>query len=126
MTDRTHDRSPLPERSGDEPNVTPEEARTVSTDRSRVQTFDPPRLVRGGLSGRVYVVTRGKILGHDEDGRELIEASKKFDVSEQFDALVGLRTRAIEAATERLRSGELTDEEARGGALRALTESADA
>lgn len=44
--------------------------------------FDPPRLTRGPLSGRVFVVTHGKELG---EGR--IEASCKYDVTEQFDAL---------------------------------------
>lgn len=38
-----------------------------------------PRLMRGGLSGRVFVVTRYKDLG---DG--LIESLEKFDVTEDF------------------------------------------
>lgn len=49
--------------------------------------FDPPRLSIGGLSGRVYVTTHGKILGVDDRGRELIQSSVKYDVTEQFDAL---------------------------------------
>lgn len=52
--------------------------------------FDPPRLSIGGLSGRVYVTTHGKIIG-EKDGRELIESSVKYDVTEQFDALAAER-----------------------------------
>lgn len=42
----------------------------------------PPRLMRGGLTGRVYVVTRYRDLG---DGR--YEALAKFDVTEDYEAL---------------------------------------
>jgi hypothetical protein len=45
----------------------------------------PPLLLRGGLSGRVYVVTRYKVLD-PERGR--IEAITKYDVTDQFNALV--------------------------------------
>lgn len=41
-----------------------------------------PLLMRGGLSGAVFVVTRYK--RHD-DG--LVEALEKFDVTDQFEAL---------------------------------------
>lgn len=50
--------------------------------------LDPPRLSIGGLSGRVFVTTHGKILGHDDEGRELIESSVKYDVTEQIEALL--------------------------------------
>lgn len=49
--------------------------------------FDPPFLTRGPLSGRVMVVTHGKIIGHDEQGRPKIQASVKYDVTDQFNAL---------------------------------------
>lgn len=49
--------------------------------------LDPPRLSRGGLTGRIFVTTHGKILGHDAQGRELIESSVKYDVTEQFYAI---------------------------------------
>jgi hypothetical protein len=48
--------------------------------------FDPPRLTRGPLSGRIFVVTHGKVLANDERG-EVIEASVKYDVTDQFAAL---------------------------------------
>jgi hypothetical protein len=57
--------------------------------------FDPPRLMRGPLSGRIYVVTHGKILSHDTDRRERIQASLKYDVTAQFNALYA------KSATER-------------------------
>jgi hypothetical protein len=41
-----------------------------------------PLLVRGGLTGRVYVVTRYRDLG---EGR--LEALEKFDVTDQYEAL---------------------------------------
>ncbi|HWD42496.1 MAG TPA: hypothetical protein VHM23_02025 [Actinomycetota bacterium] len=44
-----------------------------------------PLLLRGGLTGRVYVVTRYKVLDA-ERGR--IEAITKYDVTDQFNALV--------------------------------------
>jgi hypothetical protein len=49
--------------------------------------LDPPRLSIGPLSGAVFVTTHGKIVGHDQDGRELIESTVKYDVTDQFDAL---------------------------------------
>lgn len=47
-------------------------------------TEQHPRLLRSGLTGRVYVVTRYKELG---DGR--FESLEKFDVTDDFQALVG-------------------------------------
>lgn len=41
-----------------------------------------PRLMRGGLSGRVFVVTRYKDLGGGT-----IEALEKFDVTDDYNAL---------------------------------------
>lgn len=52
--------------------------------------FNPPRLSVGGLSGRVYVTTHGKIVG-EKDGRELIESTIKYDVTDQFEALAEQR-----------------------------------
>ena len=43
-----------------------------------------PQLLRSGLTGRVWIVTRYKVLDA-EKGR--IEAFTKYDVTEQFDAL---------------------------------------
>lgn len=51
--------------------------------------FDPPVLTRGPLSGRVYVVTHGKVLPHPtREGESMIDASRKYDVTDQFNALV--------------------------------------
>lgn len=73
--------------------------------------FDPPRLSIGGLSGRVFVTTHGKILGHDEQGRELIESSVKYDVTDQFHALAALTCMTRERRENmRLVGGELRDE----------------
>lgn len=44
-----------------------------------------PQLLRNGLTGRVYIVTRYKVLDA-EKGR--IEAITKYDVTEQYKALV--------------------------------------
>lgn len=50
--------------------------------------FDPPILSRGGLTGRIYVITHGKVLPHPtRAGETLIEASKKYDVTDQYEAL---------------------------------------
>lgn len=43
----------------------------------------PPKLVRGGLTGRVYVLTRYKV--RSDGGYEAIE---KHDVTEDFELLV--------------------------------------
>jgi hypothetical protein len=48
--------------------------------------LEPPRLTIGPLTGRVYVITHGKILG-EKEGREQIEASVKYDVTDQIQAL---------------------------------------
>lgn len=50
--------------------------------------FDPPRLTKGPLSGSIFVVTHGVIRGHDEQGREIIDASKKYDITDQFKTLL--------------------------------------
>jgi hypothetical protein len=47
--------------------------------------FDPPQLRVGGLSGRVYVITHGKEI-QTANGPG-IEASRKYDVTEQFEAV---------------------------------------
>lgn len=49
--------------------------------------FDPPRIHRGALSGRIYCVTHGKVL-KIEDGQEFIQASVKYDVTEQVQRFV--------------------------------------
>lgn len=41
-----------------------------------------PRLMRGGLSGRVYVVTKYKDLGNGS-----VESLEKYDVTDEFTAL---------------------------------------
>lgn len=41
-----------------------------------------PLLTRGGLSGRIYVVTKWRDLGNGA-----IEAVEKFDVTDQYDDL---------------------------------------
>lgn len=53
--------------------------------------FDPPRLARGPLSGKVYVITHGTIdVCTCTCGMEHITASVKYDITEQFDALVAV------------------------------------
>lgn len=47
-----------------------------------------PRLMRGGLTGRIYVVTRYKVREDRGDGTALFEAITKYDVTEDFEALV--------------------------------------
>ncbi len=57
--------------------------------------FDPPLLTVGPLSGKVYVVTHGKRYPHPTiEGETIIEASIKYDVTDQFDALVKARLAA--------------------------------
>lgn len=56
--------------------------------------FNPPKLTTGPLSGRVFVVTHGKVTGHDDEGREQIEASVKYDVTDQFERLAREHIRA--------------------------------
>lgn len=43
----------------------------------------PPRLLRSGLTGRIYIAT-----GYRELKGGLIETSKKYDVTEEFHALM--------------------------------------
>lgn len=55
--------------------------------------FDPPLLTEGPLSGRILVVTHGKVEPHPTiDGETMITASRKYDVTDQFDALIAKRT----------------------------------
>lgn len=54
--------------------------------------LDPPMLTEGPLSGKVYVVTHGKVEPHPtEDGKTMVIASVKYDVTDQFEALVASR-----------------------------------
>lgn len=48
-----------------------------------------PQLVRSELTGCVYIVTRYRV---DSSGR-LLEAQTKYDVTEQFNALVAALAR---------------------------------
>lgn len=47
----------------------------------------PPLLRQGGLSGRVFVITRYT----DPDEKGNVEALEKFDVTDQFEALADER-----------------------------------
>lgn len=59
--------------------------------------FDPPLLTEGGLSGRIYVVTHGKIEPHPTiEGETMIIASVKYDITENFEALVAKRSQVRE------------------------------
>ena len=49
--------------------------------------FDPPRLTRGPLSGKVYVITHGFEEPHPSGQGTILTASKKYDVTDQFEAL---------------------------------------
>jgi hypothetical protein len=54
--------------------------------------LNPPMLTEGPLSGRVYVVTHGKVEPHPtEEGRTMVTASVKYDVTEQFEVLAARR-----------------------------------
>jgi hypothetical protein len=44
----------------------------------------PPRLLRSGLTGRVYVLTRYKVVDAEQDQ---VEAIIKYDVTEDYNAL---------------------------------------
>jgi hypothetical protein len=51
--------------------------------------FEPPILSRGPISGRVYVITHGKIEPHPTGpGQTMVTASVKYDVTDQFNALL--------------------------------------
>lgn len=51
--------------------------------------LDPPMLSRGGLSGRVYVITHGKVEPHPtKPDKTMVTASVKYDITDQFEALV--------------------------------------
>ena len=47
----------------------------------------PPRLVRSDLSGCVYVITRYRVEKSNNEGKEIIVASVKYDVTDDFNAL---------------------------------------
>lgn len=54
--------------------------------------LDPPLLTEGPLSGRVYVVTHGKVGPHPtRDGETIVTAFSKYDVTDQFEALAAKR-----------------------------------
>lgn len=64
---------------------------TVTVGGSRMK-LDPPMLTEGPLSGNVYVVTHGKVKSHPtEDGKTMVIASVKYDVTDQFQALAARR-----------------------------------
>lgn len=51
--------------------------------------LDPPMLTHGPLTDRVYVVTHGKVEPHPTiEGRTMVTATVKYDVTDQFVALV--------------------------------------
>lgn len=54
-----------------------------------------PRLLKGGFTGRIYVVTRYKDLG-----RGLVEALEKYDITEEFMALATQVTQGRDRTTE--------------------------
>lgn len=59
----------------------------------RPPSIQAPRLMRGGLSGRVYVVTRYKVVREATATQpELIEAVAKYDVTEDFARLLAEAT----------------------------------
>lgn len=58
--------------------------------RSAARKFDPPILTEGPLSDRVYVVTHGKIIER-EGAPNIVQASVKYEVTEQFDQLARAR-----------------------------------
>ena len=70
--------------------------------------FPVPILTEGPLSGKVYVITHGKIEPHPTiDGETMITASVKYDVTDQFNTLVVKRTHEeSERLYESLRSAE--------------------
>ena len=54
--------------------------------------LDPPMLTEGPLSGNVYVVTHGKIEPHPtQEGKTVVVASVKYDVTDQFETLLRVR-----------------------------------
>lgn len=46
--------------------------------------LNPPRLTRGPLSGDIFIVTHGKIMGADNEGREIVDSTVKHDITDQF------------------------------------------
>jgi hypothetical protein len=64
--------------------------------------LDPPLLTEGPLSGRVYVVTHGKVEPHPtREGESMVTASVKYDVTEQFNALVVKRRVQLQYGADR-------------------------
>jgi hypothetical protein len=64
--------------------------------------LDPPLLTEGPLSGRVYVVTHGKVEPHPtREGESMVIASVKYDVTEQFNALAVKRRVQLQYGTDR-------------------------
>jgi hypothetical protein len=70
--------------------------------------FNPPILTRGPLSGSIYVVTHGKVLPHPDGEHTIIEASVKYDVTEQYNAL-----KAVDESTEADRQHDREAQEAK-------------
>lgn len=51
--------------------------------------LNPPILTRGPVTGKVYVITHGKVEPHPTiPERTMVTASVKYDVTEQFEELV--------------------------------------
>lgn len=58
-----------------------------------------PMLMRSALTGRVYVVTRYKILG-ENDGYRSYEALEKFDITDQFEQMVSEDAADVDSAAQ--------------------------
>lgn len=64
--------------------------------------LDPPMLTIGPLSGSVFVVTHGKVEPHPtRPDQTMVTASVKYDVTDQFDALVAQRAEAVASREQR-------------------------
>jgi hypothetical protein len=63
------------------------------------------RLVRGGLTGRIYAVTRWKAT--PERGVDAWEAIEKFDVTDDFDVLCENLSDVAQRAEDRDRGADL-------------------
>jgi hypothetical protein len=54
--------------------------------------FNPPLLTQGPLTDKVYVVTHGRIDPHPNiPDRTIVTASRKYDVTDQFNDIVAER-----------------------------------
>jgi hypothetical protein len=61
-----------------------------------VSKLDPPMLTEGPLSGAVFVVTYGKVEPHPTmEGKTMVIASVKYDVTDQFEALAEARANSM-------------------------------